>query len=303
MIIGSHVSFGKEQLLGSVKEAILYKADTFMFYTGAPQNTIRKSIDMDLVNKAKDLMKENNINIDNVICHAPYIVNPATKDIVKQEFAINFIKEELHRCNMMGIKRMVLHPGSAVGEEREEGLNNIVNVLNRVLDNDYDVTILIETMAGKGNEMGTSIEEIKYILDNVKYKEKLGVCLDTCHLNDAGIDINNFNEYLDSFNKLIGIKKIGCIHLNDSKNIRGSHKDRHENIGMGTIGFDDLSKVFHNDLLSDLPFILETPYVSINDTSKDKVIPPYKYEIDMLRNNKFIPKFIDIMRNDYSTKS
>jgi len=255
MIIGSHVHFGSDQLLGSVKEAISYKADTFMFYTGAPQNTIRKSIDINLTNEAKKLMKKNNIDINNVICHAPYIVNPATKDSVKKEFAINFIKEELHRCSLMGINKMVLHPGSAVGEERKEGLNNIVYVLNKALDNDYDVKILVETMAGKGNEMGITLEEIKYILDNVKYKEKLGVCLDTCHLNDSGIDISNFNEYLSNFDKLIGIERIGCIHLNDSKNIIGSHKDRHENIGIGTIGFATLSSVLYNDLLKDLPFI------------------------------------------------
>jgi len=301
MIIGSHVSFGKTQLLGAVKEALKYKANTFMFYTGAPQNTRRVDIDINLVSNAKKVMEDNGIDINNVICHAPYIVNPATKDIVKREFAINFIKEELHRCSIMGIKKVVLHPGSSVNETRSEGLNNIVSVLKSVLDNSYDVTILIETMAGKGNELGINIDEIKYILDNVNSKY-LGVCLDTCHLNDAGIDIEEFNSYLDIFDKEIGLNVVGCIHLNDSKNEKGTHKDRHENIGRGTIGFTNLCNVLYNERLKDLPFILETPYVTENKDSKDKVIPPYKYEIEMLRNRKYNPNYIDIIREDYLNK-
>ena len=166
IIIGSHVSFGKDQLLTSVKEAISYNSDTFMFYTGAPQNTIRKDIDLEKTKQAQKLMLENNIDINKVICHAPYIVNPASNDPVKQEFAISFLKEELRRCNLMGIKQMVLHPGSAVNETREEGLNNIVKALNAVLDNDYDIKILLETMAGKGNECGINLEEINYLLYN-----------------------------------------------------------------------------------------------------------------------------------------
>ena len=195
LIIGSHVSFGKDQLLTSVKEAILYDANTFMFYTGAPQNTIRKDIDLEKIKEAQKLMQENNIDINNVVCHAPYIVNPASNDPVKQEFAIAFLKEELRRCNLMGIKQMVLHPGSAVNETKEEGLNNIVKVLEAILDNDYDVKILLETMAGKGNECGINLEEINYLLKNVKNGTKLGVCLDTCHLNDSGVSIASFNTY------------------------------------------------------------------------------------------------------------
>ena len=261
IVIGSHVSFGKDQLLASVKEAISYGANTFMFYTGAPQNTIRKEIDEEKIKEAQKLMQENGIDINNVICHAPYIVNPASNDPEKQNFAVDFLKEELRRCNLMGIRQMVLHPGSAVNETREEGLNNIVKVLDGILDNDYNVKILLETMAGKGNECGINLEEINYLLKNVQDNTKLGVCLDTCHLNDSGVDIKTFDNYLGDFDKLIGLERIGCVHVNDSKNPISSHKDRHENIGLGTIGFDNLVNVIYNERLKNIPFILETPYV------------------------------------------
>ncbi len=299
LIIGSHVSFGKDQLLASVKEAISYNANTFMFYTGAPQNTVRKEIDLEKTTEAQKLMIENNIDINNVVCHAPYIVNPASNDLIKQDFAITFLKEELRRCNLMGIKQMVLHPGSAVNETREEGLNNIVKVLDAVLDNDYDVKILLETMAGKGNECGINLEEINYLLKNVKDDTKLGVCLDTCHLNDSGVTIANFDKYLDDFDKLIGIQKVGCVHVNDSKNPISSHKDRHENIGFGTIGFDNLVNVIYNKRLGNIPFILETPYICKEDNEKEKIYPPYKFEISMLRNKEFNPSLLDDIRDYY----
>lgn len=299
LIIGSHVSFGKDQLLTSVKEAILYNANTFMFYTGAPQNTIRKDIDLEKIKEAQKLMYENNIDINNVVCHAPYIVNPASSDPAKQEFAIAFLKEELRRCNLMGIKQMVLHPGSAVNETREEGLNNIVKVLEAILDNDYDVKILLETMAGKGNECGINLDEINYLLKNVKDGTKLGVCLDTCHLNDSGVSIASFDTYLDDFAKLIGIEKIGCVHINDSKNPLNSHKDRHENIGFGTIGFDNLINVVYNKRLENIPFILETPYVCKEDNEKEKIYPPYKFEIKMIRDREFNSNLLEDIRTSY----
>ena len=299
LIIGSHVSFGKDQLLASVKEAISYNANTFMFYTGAPQNTVRREIDLEKTTEAQKLMTENNIDINNVVCHAPYIVNPASNDLIKQDFAITFLKEELRRCNLMGIKQMVLHPGSAVNETREEGLNNIVKVLDAVLDNDYDVKILLETMAGKGNECGINLEEINYLLKNVKDDTKLGVCLDTCHLNDSGVTIANFDKYLDDFDKLIGIQKVGCVHVNDSKNPISSHKDRHENIGFGTIGFDNLVNVIYNKRLGNIPFILETPYICKEDNEKEKIYPPYKFEISMLRNKEFNHSLLDDIRDYY----
>ena len=299
VVIGSHVSFGKDQLLASVKEAISYGANTFMFYTGAPQNTIRKEIDEEKIKEAQKLMQENGIDINNVICHAPYIVNPASNDPAKQNFAVDFLKEELRRCNLMGIRQMVLHPGSAVNETREEGLNNIVKVLDGILDNDYNVKILLETMAGKGNECGINLEEINYLLKNVKDNTKLGVCLDTCHLNDSGVDIKTFDNYLDDFDKLIGLERIGCVHVNDSKNPISSHKDRHENIGLGTIGFDNLVNVIYNERLKNIPFILETPYICKEDNEKEKIYPPYKFEIEMLRNKVFNSNLLNDIRKYY----
>lgn len=298
LIIGSHVSFKSDkQLLGSVNEALSYGENTFMFYTGAPQNTIRSNINDNLTNKALEVMKENNINIDNVIVHAPYIVNLAKED---NDFAISFLKQEIKRCSMLHIKYMVLHPGSSVSITKEEGINNIINALNIILDNEYDVTICLETMAGKGNEVGSNLLEIKNIIDKIEYQNKIGVCLDTCHLNDAGYDISNFDSILDEIDKLIGIDKIKCIHINDSKNILGSKKDRHENIGLGSIGFNNLINVIYNKRISNIPKILETPYVTINNNSKDKIYPPYKQEIDMIKNKSFDNNLLDKIRKYYS---
>ena len=298
LIIGSHVSFKSDkQLLGSVNEALSYGANTFMFYTGAPQNTMRSNINDNLTNKALEVMKENNINIDNVIVHAPYIVNLAKED---NDFAISFLKQEIKRCSMLHIKYMVLHPGSSVSITKEEGINNIINALNIILDNEYDVTICLETMAGKGNEVGSNLLEIKNIIDKIEYQNKIGVCLDTCHLNDAGYDISNFDSILDEIDKLIGIDKIKCIHINDSKNILGSKKDRHENIGLGSIGFNNLINVIYNKRISNIPKILETPYVTIDNNSKDKIYPPYKQEIDMIKNKSFDNNLLDKIRKYYS---
>ena len=296
LIIGSHVSYkNSDQLLGSVKEALSYGSNTFMFYTGAPQNTMRGSINLELRNKAYSLMKENNIDINKVIVHAPYIVNLANID--NFDFSVSFLKKEVERCSVLGIKYMVLHPGSAVNCSRESAIKNISDGLNLILDNEYDVTIILETMAGKGNEVGKTFDELKTIIDNVKYKDKIGVCLDTCHLNDAGYDISNFDKLLEEFDNKIGIKYIGCIHINDSKNILGSHKDRHENIGLGTIGFDNLINVIYNNKLENIPKILETPYVTKDDNSKEKEYPPYKYEIEMIRNKKFNDNLINDIRS------
>ena len=297
MIIGSHVSFNNG-LLGSVKEAISYNANTFMFYTGAPQNTIRKEINVNNVIEAHNLMKEYGINIENVICHAPYIINLANNiDANKWQFSINFLKNEFKRCDELGVKYIVVHPGASVSLDREVALKNIVDALNYVINVDTDVIVLLETMAGKGTECGKNIEEIKYLLDNVIFKNKIGVCLDTCHLNDAGYDMSDFDSILDLFDNIIGINKIGCIHVNDSKNVIASHKDRHENIGFGTIGFDNLINIIYNERLEGIPRILETPYVTKDDNSKDKVYPPYKYEIEMIRNKEFDGNLINKIRS------
>jgi len=299
MIIGSHVSFGKEQLLGSVKEAISYGANTFMFYTGAPQNTLRKSIDENLSNEAKKLMLENNINIDNVICHAPYIINLANNDEAKYNFSITFLKGEITRCEALGIKYLVLHPGSSVGLESSIALNNIIYALNQVLKSDTKSMILLETMAGKGTEIGRTLEEIKYIIDNIVHKDKIGVCIDTCHLNDAGYNIKEFDEFLDEFDRVIGLNYLKCIHVNDSKNDVHTHKDRHSNIGFGTIGYDTILDIVTNDRLANIPKILETPYIGENDLDKERIYPPYKFEIEMLRNGKFNENLMEDIRNYY----
>lgn len=284
MIIGSHVSFGEEQLLGSIKEAISYNANALMFYTGAPQNTIRKELSSDLLDKAKTLALSNNIDFNNIVCHAPYIINLANKSQPeKWDFSINFLVNELNRCKFLGVNKIVVHPGSSVGITQEEGLDNIVEALKIILSKTSDVDILLETMAGKGNECGRNIDQIKYMIDSVN-NERLNVCVDTCHINDAGYDVSKFDEYLDEFDQKIGIDKIKCIHLNDSKNEISSHKDRHENIGFGTIGFDSLYKVFTSKRISNIPKILETPYLTITEKIKK---PPYKEEIKMLKEGKF----------------
>ena len=287
LIIGSHVGFNsKDGLLGSVKEALSYQANTFMFYTGAPQNTIRKEIDDKTTKEAHVLMQENNINIQNVICHAPYIINLANrKDEQKWHFSIDFLKGELKRCDLLGIKSLVLHPGSAVGLPKEEALQNIKDGLNEVLKDNFNCLILLETMAGKGTECGTNLEEIKYLVDNTSYP--VGVCLDTCHLNDSGIDMSKFDDYLNIFAEKIGLDKIKCIHINDSKNVIGSHKDRHENIGYGTIGFENILNIIYNERLKDVPKILETPYVGETLEDKKRIYSPYLFEIKMIRAKKF----------------
>ena len=300
LIIGSHVSFTKEEgLLGSVKEALSYKENTFMFYTGAPQNTVRGKIDEEKTNEAIQLMKENNIDINDVIIHAPYIVNLANnKDIDKFNFAVNFLKQELKRAQTLGIKKIVLHPGSHVGLGVKEGLNNIINGLNLVLDEEKGPIICLETMAGKGTELGKTFEEIKTIIDGVKNNQRLLVCLDTCHLNDAGYDVTNFDNLLKEFDKIIGLNKIGCIHINDSKNEKGAHKDRHENIGLGKIGFENLIKIIYSKNLKEVPKILETPYISM-DGGKDRTYPPYKFEIEMIKNKTYNSKLLEDIRNYY----
>ena len=282
MIIGSHVSFNTNQLLGSAKTAVSFGANTFMFYTGAPQNTIRKEIDLDLTKEAHEYMKNHGIDINNVICHAPYIINLANRE--KEDswnFSISFIKNEINRITQMGINYIVIHPGNSLKLDRMTALYNIADAINNILDSDTKPMILLETMAGKGTECGINIYELKEILNHITLKDKVGLCLDTCHLNDSGVDIAEFDSYLNDLDNAIGLDKVKCIHINDSKNPIGSHKDRHANIGYGTIGFDNLINVLYNSKLKDVPKILETPWVG--------KYPPYKLEIDMIKSKEFNP--------------
>lgn len=288
LIIGSHVSFNsKDQLLGSVKESLKYGSNTFMFYTGAPQNTLRAKISDVITKEALDLMKENKISLDNLIVHSPYIINLANnKEEDKYQFSINFLIEEIKRCEQIGVKYLVLHPGSHVGLGVDIGIENIVNALNIVNKSNNNIIVLLETMAGKGSEIGSNFYELKRIIDGVEDKNKIGICLDTCHLNDSGYDIEEFDKLLEEFDKIIGLSYLHCVHVNDSKNIKGARKDRHENIGYGTIGFNNLLNVIYNKKIENIPKILETPW--INEKA------PYKEEIEMIRNKKFNDKLKEI---------
>lgn len=279
LILGCHVSYKNDtQLLGSTEEALRYGANTFMFYTGAPQNTKRGFIDDAITYKAYQLMKENNIALENIVAHAPYIVNLCNDE--KFDFSVDFLKQEVSRCHRLGITKLVLHPGASVGLDREYAINNIIKGLNLILDNNYNVTICLETMSGKGTEVGKTFEELKTIIDGVDKKEKIGVCLDTCHIHDAGYDISKFDDVLDEFDQVIGLNYLKCLHINDSKNEQGAHKDRHENIGNGYLGFDNLISIIYNKRVLGIPMILETPYIN-------KEYPPYKEEIEMIKNKTF----------------
>ena len=292
LIIGSHVSFNSDtQLLGSVKEALSYGSNTFMFYTGAPQNTRRGMLKDELTYEAYKLMKENNIRLEDIICHAPYIVNLCNDE--KFLFSVDFLKREMERCEQLGITKVVLHPGSSVGLEREHAISNIIKGLNMILSNGNKVTICLETMAGKGTEVGKNFEELAYIIEHIEDKSRIGVCMDTCHINDADYDISKIDTVLDEFDKVIGLNYLKCIHVNDSKNERGAHKDRHENIGYGNIGFDNLIKVIYHEKLEGIPKILETPYIN-------KEYPPYKQEIEMIKNKEFNDSLIDDVISYYS---
>ena len=288
LIIGSHVSFKKDtQLLGSVEETLSYNANTFMFYTGAPQNTNRYPINDELTKKALELMEDNNIDIKNIVVHAPYIINLANSK--NFDFNIRFLKEEISRVESLGVNKLVLHPGSHVGLGVDIGIQNIIDSLNIVLTSNTDVIVCLETMAGKGTELGKNFEELKMIIDGVKLKDKIGICMDTCHLNDAGYDLSDFETVLNEFDKIIGINYLKVIHINDSKNVIGAHKDRHDNIGIGSIGFDNLIKIIYHDKLKGIPKVLETPYVEQN--------PPYREEIEMIRDKKFNNNLIqDILK-------
>ena len=298
LIIGSHVSFNKDnQLLGSVREALAYDANTFMFYTGAKKNTKRIPINDEKTYEAFKLMKDNNMDLRNIIVHAPYIINPANTENI--DFSINFLRQEIDRVEKLGITKLVLHPGSHVQLGEDIAIKNITHVLNSCLLSDTKVDICLETMAGKGTEMGINFDKLKKIIDGVLYKDKVKVCLDTCHLNDAGYDLKEFDVILDEFDKKIGIDKIACVHINDSKNILGSHKDRHENIGLGTIGFDNLINIIYHDKLKGVPKILETPYITNGIDEKNKIYAPYKFEIEMIKNKKMNTNLLEDIRNYY----
>ena len=289
MKIGCHVgNSGPLMLEGSIKEALSYGATCFMVYLGPPQNTIRKPIESMNAEKMALIAKENNICLDDVIIHAPYIVNLARKDPEKFDFAVRFIATELSGVHNIGCKYLVLHPGSAVDSERSDALNQVARGINEIikLTPNARSVIAIETMAGKGNEVGRTFEEIKFIIDNVCDKSRVGVCLDTCHINDGGYDlVNNYEGVISEFDEIIGLEYLKVIHVNDSKNPLASHKDRHENIGFGNLGFETIMKIFNDSRFINIPKILETPYVASLNNKEN--FPPYKYEINMIKSGIF----------------
>ncbi len=301
MIIGSHVSMnGKEMLVGSVKEALRYNANAFMIYTGAPQNTRRKPIESLKIEEAKALMIENDLSLDNVVVHAPYIMNLANGDPDKRAFAVDFLTQEIIRTSKIGAKQIVLHPGAHVKQGAEIAIKHIINGLNEVIERTKDLNVLIalETMAGKGTEVGRNFDELREIIEGVDNSRRVSVCFDTCHTHDSGyLTKDNFDNVIEEFDQTIGKEKITVFHINDSKNDLGASKDRHENIGFGYIGFDALNYIVNHPDFLNVPKILETPYVTPTPESKEKLFPPYKEEIEMFKTQTFDPDILSKIRN------
>jgi deoxyribonuclease-4 len=299
--IGSHVSMsGKDMFLGSVQEALSYGANSLMIYTGAPQSTRRKPTNQLRIEEAKELLDASNIPLENVIVHAPYIMNLANPDPEKRQFAQEFLIKEIKRTAAIGAKQIVLHPGAHLNQGPDVGAQYIAEGLNNVFEQtaDLDVKIALETMAGKGTEVGRTFEELKSIIDLVNDDHRLSVCFDTCHTHDAGYQTKeNFDAVIEEFDRIIGKERISVFHINDSKNVKGAAKDRHENIGFGYIGFNALNYVVHHPDFMDIPKILETPYVTENSESKDKIYPPYQYEIEMFRQKSFNENILNDIRN------
>jgi deoxyribonuclease-4 len=285
---------GKKMLLAASEEAVSYGANTFMIYTGAPQNTRRKKIEDLNIEAGQAHMKEN--GIDEIVVHAPYIINignstnPATFKL-----GVDFLRSEIERTHALGAKQIVLHPGAHVGAGTEVGINKIIEGLNEVLEQNQEVQIALETMAGKGSECGRSFDELAKIIDGVTHNQHLSICFDTCHTHDAGYDIvNNFDGVLEEFDSIIGLDRLKVLHINDSKNPQGASKDRHENIGFGHIGFEALNKVIHHPSLINIPKILETPFVGEDKKYKK---PPYKFEINMFKEQSFDEGLLDKIVN------
>jgi deoxyribonuclease-4 len=295
MLLGSHVSMsGKNMLLAASEEAASYGATTFMIYTGAPQNTRRKPIEELNIEAGHAHMTTHGMS--NIVVHAPYIINIGNS-LKPETFAlgVEFLQKEIERTAALGAKQIVLHPGAHVGAGTDKGIEKIIEGLNEVLSQDFPVQIALETMAGKGTECGRSFEELAQIINGVTHNERLSVCLDTCHIHDAGYNIvDDFDNVLNQFDQLIGVDRLKVLHINDSKNIRGAGKDRHENIGFGEIGFQTLNQIVHHPQLVNVPKILETPYVGLDAKNKK---PPYFYEIEMFKEQTFMPESIDNLRS------
>ncbi|MEK3785796.1 MULTISPECIES: deoxyribonuclease IV [Paenibacillus] len=281
--IGSHVSFSDKGLLSATKEAVSYGSSSFMIYTGAPQNTRRKPMESMYLDEGKQLMAE--AGMGEIVVHAPYIINLGSYKEATYELAVSFLQEEIRRTHAIGVKNIVLHPGAFTDKDQEYGINRIADGLNEVLSGvkETEVNIALETMAGKGTEIGRSFEEIAAIMDKVEHNERLTVCMDTCHIHDAGYNIvDNLDGVLQEFDRLVGVDRIAVVHLNDSKNPVGAGKDRHTPIGTGYIGYDTIRNIVNHELLKDRPFILETPWIGKDAKTQQ---PMYEAEIALLRGN------------------
>jgi deoxyribonuclease-4 len=300
MKIGSHVGLsGKDMYLGSVEEALSYGSSVFMVYTGAPQNTRRKPIEEMNIDAAHAKMNDAGIAPEDIVVHAPYIMNLANPKAETREFGIRFLSEEIRRTEAMGARQIVLHPGAHVGQGPDQAIQYIIEGLNEVIANTEGspVQIALETMAGKGTEIGRSFEELAAIIEGITDKTRISVCFDTCHTHDAGYAIkDDFDGVMETFDRVVGLDRIKVLHINDSQNPQGAGKDRHANLGMGHIGFDALLKVIETERFKDVPKILETPYVTEDETSKKRIYPPYQWEIAMIKARTFDPTFIETIR-------
>ncbi len=270
--IGSHLSASKGYL-HMAKEAISIGANTFQFFTRNPRGGSAKAIDSEDVKQALEYMSEN--DFAKILAHAPYTLNPCSKDEKTRDFALMAMTDDLMRMEYTPNQLYNFHPGSHVGQGTEIGIEMISELLNKVLTPEMTTTVLLETMSGKGSEVGSRFEELRTIIDKTQLSDKLGVCLDTCHVYDAGYDVvNNLDGVLEEFDKIVGLERLKAIHLNDSKNPFESHKDRHEKIGEGSIGIDAMKRIINHPKLKDLPFFIETP----------NELDGYKKEIEILKN-------------------
>lgn len=282
LLLGSHVSISSG-LIGAAMEANSYGANTFMIYTGAPQNTIRKSIEKLKIEEGLTYMAQNNLS--EVVVHAPYIVNLGSWNPSIYDLAKSFFKKEIERTEAIGSNYIVVHPGSFTEKDSAFGIKQISDALNIVLTPETQPFICLETMAGKGSEIGRTFEELAAIIDLIELKDKIGICFDTCHTHDSGYDIiDDFEGVLKHFDEVVGLERIKVFHINGSLNPRGARKDRHANIGaqadnpkgLDYIGFETIYNIVHHPICQDKPLILETPWLD-NKTNL------YKEEIARLR--------------------
>ncbi|MFC4776824.1 deoxyribonuclease IV [Paenibacillus sp. GCM10023252] len=281
--IGSHVSFSDKGLLSATKEAVSYGSSSFMIYTGAPQNTRRKPIDTLYIEEGKEAMAAAGIN--EIVVHAPYIINLGSYKEDTFELAVRFLQEEIRRTHQIGVRNIVLHPGAYTDKDAEYGIARIAEGLNEVLDGtqETDVNIALETMAGKGTEIGRSFEELAQIIDKVRSNNRLTVCMDTCHMHDAGYDlVGDLDGVLKQFDQTVGLNRVAVVHVNDSKNARGAGKDRHAPVGAGYLGHEAIHSIIHHEALAGRPFILETPWIGKSDKTER---PMYEAEIALLRGD------------------